>query len=270
MRLCVLGSGSKGNSTYIESGETRILIDCGFSGVETQRRLESIGVDIATLSSILVTHEHGDHVRGVAILSRKYKLPVFANEATIKAAGKDLTNLDAFNEFETGTSFVFQNLKIHPFRISHDAVDPVGYVVEDGSFKVGYCTDTGVATKLMQHRLAGCNSLVLESNHDPVLLKKGPYPQALQQRVRSKSGHLANAEAADFLIGLLHERLEHVVLAHLSETNNDPDIAYNTVTKILEENGNGHGATSQISLSWQDRAGEVICLDKGCNQCRSM
>ncbi len=270
MRLCVLGSGSKGNSTYIESGETRILIDCGFSGVETQRRLESIGVDIASLSSRLVTHEQGDHVRGVAILSRKFKLPVFANEATLRSAGKDLTNMYACKDFETGTSFVFQDLKIHPFRISHDAADPVGYVVEDNSFKVGYCTDTGVATKLMQHRLAGCNTLVLESNHDPVLLKEGPYPQALQQRVRSKTGHLANAEAADFLNGLLHESLEHVVLAHISETNNTPEVAYQTVTKILAENGNGQGVTSQISLSWQDRAGELIYLGKGFNQCRSM
>lgn len=270
MRLCVLGSGSKGNCTYIESGDTRILIDCGFSGVETQRRLQSIGVAIETLSSILVTHEHGDHVRGVAILSRKYNLPIFANEATFAAAGKDFGNLHSFREFATGTSFVFQNLHIHPFRISHDAADPVGFVVEDDLFKVGYCTDTGVATKLMQHRLAGCSSLVLESNHDPALLKNGPYSPALQQRVRSKRGHLANAEAADFLSGLLHERLEHVVLAHISETNNKPEIAFQAVTKILKENGNGQDFTSQISLSWQDRAGELIDLGKGSIPCGSL
>jgi phosphoribosyl 1,2-cyclic phosphodiesterase len=270
MRLCVLGSGSKGNCTYIESGDTRILIDCGFSGVEIQRRLQSIGVVIETLSSILVTHEHGDHVRGVAILSRKYNLPIFANEATCAAAGKDLGNLHSFRKFETGTSFVFQNLQIHPFRISHDAADPVGFVVEDDFFKVGYCTDTGIATKLMQHRLADCSGLVLESNHDPVLLKNGPYSPALQQRVRSKTGHLANVEAADFLSGLLHERLEHVVLAHISETNNKPEIALQTVTKILKENGNGQDFAAQISLSWQDRAGRLIDLEKGSIACGSM
>ena len=126
MRLCVLGSGSKGNCTYIECGKTRILIDGAFSGIETEPRLQSIGVDIADLSAILVTHEHGDHIRGVAVLSRKCKVPVYLNEPTFQAAQKELNKLHAVHHFETGVSFTFQDIKIHPFSISHDAADPVG------------------------------------------------------------------------------------------------------------------------------------------------
>ena len=263
MRLCVLGSGSRGNCTYIESGDTKILIDCGFSGIETKRRLESIGVDIETLSAILVTHEHTDHVRGVAILSRKYKLPVFANEATCQAAGKELSNLHAFTTFDTGAAFTFQDLKIHPFRISHDAADPVGYVVENDGFKIGYCTDTGVQLKVMHHHLSECNGLVLETNHDPELLRNGPYPPALQQRVRSKEGHLSNVEAAKFLNDILHDNLHHVVLAHISAANNTPEMAYRVVANIVDTAGSGQNISTEISLSYQDRAGEFVDLGKG-------
>lgn len=268
MRLCVLGSGSKGNSTYIECGQTRILIDGGFSGVETERRLQSIGVDIAELSAILVTHEHGDHIRGVAVLSRKCKLPVYINEPTFNAAQKDLNSLHAVHHFETGCSFPFQDINIHPFSISHDAADPVGFIIEDGRFKIGYCTDTGAISKMMRHRLAGCHGLVLESNHDPVLLKQGPYPPSLQQRVRSKTGHLANDEAARFVRELVHEQLFHVVLAHISDTNNRPEMVREAIRVEMAEAFPGDCQPS-ISLARQDRAGRLIDLQCGSGEpCR--
>ena len=267
MRFCVLGSGSKGNSTYISSGDTAILIDAGFSGVETARRLALIGVDISSLSAILITHEHGDHVRGVSVLSRRYDLTVFANKATLSKAGKTLDKLFSFQEFSTGKPFQIKDLEIRPFSISHDAADPVGFVVNNGKSSFGYCTDTGMVSRLVKHRLTGLNGLVLESNHDPDMLKTGPYPLELQQRVSSKTGHLANSDAACFLADILHDELEHVVLAHISETNNLPEIVRNTVTSVL----NGHGenfyfvgearnSSTCISLARQDRPGVLINL----------
>lgn len=262
MRLCVLGSGSKGNCTYIEAGDTKILIDCGFSGIEATRRLTAIDVDVSTLSAVFVTHEHTDHIRGVGVLSRKYKIPVFANDGTSQAAAKELSNLHSYTTFETGVSFSFRNLKIHPFQISHDAADPVGFVVENSAFKIGYCTDTGVQLKVMHHHLSGCDSLVLETNHDPELLRNGPYPPALQQRVRSKAGHLSNAEAARFLKDIMHDSLQHVVLAHISSTNNTPELAFQEVTTILEKERT-QSSSARISIAYQDRVGEIVDLTEG-------
>ena len=157
MRFCVLGSGSKGNCTYIQAGNTAVLIDAGFSGKEIERRLTAVGVDPASLSALLITHEHGDHLRGAAVLSRRFRLPVFANPATFRAGGRNLDKLHAYGEFDTGTAFEFQDLTIHPFAVSHDAADPVGFLLGDGRHGLGYCTDTGVVSRLMAHRLAGAD-----------------------------------------------------------------------------------------------------------------
>lgn len=263
MRFCVLGSGSKGNATFVEAGETRLLIDAGFSGKEIEHRLLSIGVDPASLSGILITHEHGDHVKGAAILARRFRLPVFVNELTLVAAGPVLANLPHCQPFVTGEAFVFQDFQIHPFAISHDAADPVGFLLHNGSLLLGYCTDTGVVSQLMRHRLSSCHGLVLESNHDPELLRNGPYPPSLQQRVRGKSGHLANVEAAVFLSEILHDGLEHVVLSHLSETNNRPHLAEEAMAAALAtlRSQRGEGCpVPAISIAHQDRVGEVVTL----------
>ncbi|MBU2537050.1 MAG: MBL fold metallo-hydrolase [Proteobacteria bacterium] len=263
MRFCVLGSGSKGNATFVESGQTRLLIDAGFSGKEIERRLLSIGVEPETLSGILITHEHSDHTRGAAILSRRYGLPVFVNDATLAAALPVLENLRPRHAFFTGNTFVFQDVQIHPYAISHDAADPVGFLVNDGERIMGYCTDTGAVSKLMHHRLSNCHGLVLECNHDPELLRNGPYPPSLQQRVRGKTGHLANEDAAGFLAAILHDGLEHVVLSHLSESNNRPHLAQEAMNVVLEKLREEHGKLKPvpvISLAHQDRVGEVISL----------
>jgi phosphoribosyl 1,2-cyclic phosphodiesterase len=233
MQFSVLGSGSRGNSVFIESGQTSILIDNGFSGKEVMTRLQSIGKDINALDAIIVTHEHNDHINGVGILSRRYKLPVFANDGTFRGGEWRLGKLFKACEFETGEKRVFQDLEIRSFRISHDSADPVGYIVDDGRTRLGYCTDTGRVSLLMKQRLQGCNGLILEFNHDLKMLAQGPYPLAVQQRVRSSQGHLANEDAAAFLKELLHDGLDHIVLAHLSETNNLPDLALHEVGKVL-------------------------------------
>ena len=265
MRFCVLGSGSKGNSTFIEAGSTRILIDAGFSGIEVERRLAAVGIDITTISAILVSHEHGDHIRGVPILSRRFKLPVYASRAAVEASGESLSGVVELCEITAGTSFEIGDLAVHPFSISHDTVDPFGFVATNGSCSVGYCTDTGLATRVMQHRLGGCSGLVLECNHDPEMLKNGGYPPHLQQRIRSKSGHLTNLDAAVFLAELIHEKLEHVVLAHLSDTNNTPELAWHTVEKHLDECGlpAADKRHFDLSVARQESPGEMINLRGG-------
>lgn len=253
MRFCVLGSGSKGNCTYVESGERAVLIDAGFSGVEISRRLETAGLDVGKVCAILVTHEHSDHVSGVGVLSRRYRLPVYANPGTREAAGPALDKLHALVPFVTGTSFALPPFTIHPFSVSHDTADPVGFTLDDGGHTLGYCTDTGMVSRLIHHHLSRCQALVLECNHDLTMLKNGPYPPALQQRIRSKNGHLANPDAIAFLAGLIHDELQHVVLAHISESNNCHDL----VRSELERSGLRGPA---LSLAGQDMPGALLNL----------
>lgn len=253
MRFCVLGSGSKGNCTYVETGGAALLIDVGFSGVEVGRRLESAGLDIGKVIAVLVTHEHGDHVTGVGVLSRKYRLPVYANVGTQAAAGASLDNLHHFVPFATGTSFIIPPFTIHPFATSHDTADPVGFTIDDGTSVFGYCTDTGMVSRLIHYHLRRCQGLVLECNHDLEMLKQGPYPPRLQQRIRSKNGHLANPEAMAFLVDVLHSQLRHVVLAHISDKNNCRD----RIRREIEQSGM---TGPKFSLSHQEKVGDVVTI----------
>jgi len=257
MRFCVLGSGSKGNATLVQSGETSVLIDNGFSGKELAGRLAAVGVAMEDLDALLLTHEHSDHVAGVGVVSRRTKLAVHANEATFLAAEKRIGTPHRFLPFQSGEEFVVGGLSIHPFSLSHDAVDPVGFVLTDGRFRFGYCTDTGCVTRLMERRLAGCHALVLEANHDLVMLKNGPYPPELQQRVRGNRGHLSNVDAAGFLATLLHDALQEVVLAHLSEQNNLPTLAFQEASAVTTM---GLQKRCRISLALQHRVGRMVRL----------
>lgn len=259
MRFCVLGSGSKGNATYVEADGRALLIDAGFSGKEICRRLEEVGCSMARVEGVMLTHEHNDHIQGAGVLARKYKTTLLANEATFLAATPRLGKVTTFQPFTTGEKFTFAGFTIHPFAISHDTVEPVGFVVEHGGMALGFCTDTGMVSRLLQQRLAGCHGLVLECNHDLQMLADGPYPLHLQQRVRSRQGHLANNDAAHFLGDLLHDRLQHVVLAHLSETNNQPELAFEEVTGFLASVKNGF-PLPEISLSWQESPGVMVKL----------
>jgi phosphoribosyl 1,2-cyclic phosphodiesterase len=260
MRFCVLGSGSKGNSTLVMGGRGGVLIDAGFSCKEIERRLAAIGIKPQELSAIMVSHEHSDHIRGVGVLSRKFKLPVFSTSLTREAAGAALEKLHRHEVFASGTSFEVEDLTIHPFSVSHDAADPVGFVLQDSQSRLGYCADTGIVSRLMEHRLSLCQALIFECNHDPQLLKNGPYPESLKQRVRSKSGHLANGQALVFLKKIAEEGcLTHVVLAHISETNNHPE----KIQQAIEEHFNPENqaiAGPRFLLARQDEIGELIEL----------
>ncbi len=263
MKFCVLGSGSRGNATYLESGGTALLIDAGMSGRELQKRLAAIGVELAALDAILVTHEHNDHVQGVGVLSRRVKIPVHATPATFAAAAGIVNRLYSYNEFESGVPFQLRNLEIHPFSISHDTDDPVGFRISDGHVSFGYCTDTGKVSRLMLHRLASCQGLVLESNHDAAMLQNGSYPPYLKQRIRSSQGHLDNNQAAGFLRELVHESLQHVVLAHLSEENNHPEIARQTARAALDCSPCCGDKAVTVTVARQEAAGELLCLARG-------
>lgn len=231
MRISVLSSGSKANCTYVECGNTRLLIDCGLSGREVTRRLEELGVDAATLTAVLITHEHCDHLRGVATVSRRYRLPVYVNKAT----SRFLKPLFGVELFQTGEEFSVGELKVSPFSIVHDASDPVGFVLEGRGIRVAQATDLGKVTPVVEYALTNVNALILESNHDKELLHNCSYPWELKQRIASTHGHLSNEEASSLLVTLSHMDLKHVVLGHLSENSNTPEHALRAVRDNFEE-----------------------------------
>jgi phosphoribosyl 1,2-cyclic phosphodiesterase len=235
IRLSVLGSGSRGNSTYVATERVRLLVDGGLSARELERRLLSIGASPKELNGIVVTHEHVDHVRGVGTLSRRYKLPVYLNKQTHLHLPDSVGRLDQKEEFVTGRSFSIEDLTIHPFAISHDGVDPVGFTLANGSVKIGVCTDLGAATQLVYRHLEHCSVLILEANHDMAMLKKGPYPWPVKQRIKSRVGHLSNEQSVDVLSRVFSENLQEVVLAHMSETNNSAEMVLQTFNGMLEQ-----------------------------------
>ncbi len=256
MRFSVLGSGSKGNSIYVESGSSSILIDNGFSGKELDRRLKLIDRSIHELDGVCITHEHNDHIGGVGVVSRRCKIPVYANEGTYRGAKAKLGKLHKRYGYENGERFAIGDLEVQAFPISHDTLDPVGYVVNDGSSYLGICTDTGMVTKLMELRLARCQGLVLEFNHNLEMLKNGPYPLPLQQRVRSNKGHLSNEDGAKLLQALIHPGLKYGVLAHLSEINNNPELA-RVAAKRCDFSQNPE---TQLLLASQEKPSSLLSL----------
>ena len=233
MKLSLLASGSKGNAVYLESGTTRLLIDAGLSAVELIRRLSLIGVDAASLHAILISHDHTDHTRGAGTLARKLKIPLLVSYQTRQAAAAVLKKSEAL-EFESGYAFSFRDLLIDPFPITHDAVDPVGFVIESSEGKIGFATDLGIVTRLVTEKLKLSRLLVLEANHDEEMLMNGPYPWHLKQRIKSRHGHISNSESMQLLEELLHDRLDGVFLAHLSEVNNDPQLPHAAATRLLD------------------------------------
>lgn len=232
MRVCLLASGSQGNSIFIETRETGLLLDVGLSAKQINRRLEMLDTSGENLHGLLVSHEHLDHCRGIGPMARRYKMPVFMHQKTRQALPK-LGELPDHREFESGQSFHFRDLDIETIPLTHDAELTVGYVITTPQGKIGVVTDLGLATRLVADRLRGCRVLILESNHDEDLLRDGPYPWHLKQRIRGRHGHLSNRDCAALLEGLLWEGLEAVFLAHLSETNNTPEHALNCAGQAL-------------------------------------
>ena len=254
LSVSVLASGSRGNATYISDGRTAILIDAGLSGVEIQRRMARKGLDPGSLNAILVSHEHADHIHGVGVLSRRFGLTVYINDGTRQASGKALGKLHGIFPFSCGHAFSIGSLAIHPFSISHDAEDPAGFTISCNGGKVGVATDLGIATGVVKTHLQACDILILEANHDPQMLIDGPYPWPLKQRIRGRSGHLSNDDTALLLEVLQHDRLAHVILAHLSEENNTPDKARQAVKTVL------NAASARLHVASQAAGSRVLTL----------
>ncbi|MBU6505586.1 MAG: MBL fold metallo-hydrolase [Betaproteobacteria bacterium] len=232
MRFASLGSGSEGNGLLVEWGETRVLLDCGFSLSDTERRLARLGLVPQALSAILATHEHSDHLSGVAPLARRYGLPVFGSFGTLSLL-RDALDAAQLRPVADARPFTLGGLDIEPFAVPHDAREPLQFVLGNGRLRLGVLTDTGCATPHIEQMLRTCDALFLETNYDPRMLAQGPYPPQLKARVRGRFGHLSNGEAAELLSRLEHRRLQRVVAAHVSQKNNTPELARAALSAVL-------------------------------------
>lgn len=251
--LCPLASGSKGNSLFVSCRNSSILIDAGLSGIEIERRLNAVNISPESLSAIIITHEHSDHVKGAGILSRRFNLPVYITKKTYEAC-RGLGKIEALCLFECGKPFQIGKILVSPFSISHDATDPSGLTMEYNGEKIGIATDLGIVTSLVKEHLKNSNILYLESNHDPDMLINGSYPWHLKQRIKGRTGHLSNLDAAGLLSELETDALKHVILAHLSEENNCPEKAVQEISKTL------NGSNIALHVAGPDKVGAIIKL----------
>lgn len=235
LRFCLLGSGSSGNAALVYSETTRILIDCGFSFVQINTRLRAVDESVDGLRAVFVTHEHIDHVAGLGVLCRKTGVPAHLTTGTYESLPKTVGVIPRVELFEAGDEIRIGDLEITSYSVSHDAADPVSYIIRNGGAKLGFATDLGHCSHLVRARLAGCHALVLESNYCPEMLRTGGYPPQVQQRIRSRIGHLSNHDMSALLSELLHDSLQTVVLVHISANNNSPDLAHAMATEVVRD-----------------------------------
>lgn len=253
MRFASLGSGSEGNALVVQVGQTCVLMDCGFNLTETVSRLARLGIQPEALSGIVVTHEHGDHIDGVARLARKYALPVWLTHGTLRAKFKTLGDLPDVSEINPHVSFPIGDVEVQPYLVPHDAAEPVQYTFGDGEKRLGVLTDAGSSTPFIEQTLSGCSALVLECNHDADMLANGDYHFSLKQRVGGRFGHLNNAEAGQLLARLDNSRLQHILAAHLSRKNNTPELAVRTLSTALNCSEDWIGvATQEEGFAWRE------------------
>jgi phosphoribosyl 1,2-cyclic phosphodiesterase len=250
LRFSSLGSGSRGNATLVAAGRTCVMVDCGFSVTETRRRLARLGKSPEDIDAILVTHEHSDHIGGVAALARRFGIPVWMTAGTSVVHGDtEVPSLDWFCGLE---AFAIGDLEITPFPVPHDAREPCQFVFGDGASRLGVLTDTGSVTAHIRRQLDACQALLLECNHDTDLLAGGPYPPALKRRVGGHLGHLSNRQAAELLSELDTGTLRHVVAAHLSDKNNRPELARAALAAALGCASDWIGVADQAAgLDWR-------------------
>lgn len=229
MRFCSLGSGSEGNALIVEVGEgvstSRVMMDCGFGLADTEMRLARAGLAPEQLDAIVVTHEHADHIGGVARFARRHSIPVWLTHGTAKVLSERALPSALIHYVDPHTSFAVGNVHVTPYTVPHDAYEPVQYVFSDGASRLGVLTDVGTITTHIEASLSDCDALVLEANHDATMLAEGPYPASLKRRVSGKFGHLDNDTAAALLGRVRGAKLRHVIAAHLSKQNNTRELA---------------------------------------------
>jgi phosphoribosyl 1,2-cyclic phosphodiesterase len=252
--FCPLASGSKGNCVYLGTANTKVLIDAGISAKAIKARLEEINVDLGDIDAILITHEHNDHIQGLRVLAYKLGIPILANQETAKGIVGIFNDCPKFKIFSTGETFHFGDLEVHPFSIQHDTLDPVAFTIKFDGLKLGFCTDLGFVTSLVQSQLRDCDYLYLESNHQPSMVHASSRPMVYKQRVLGRSGHLSNEECGLLLSHVHHPKLKHVHLAHLSSECNSPETAIEIVKGILKN----HGIDLELTVAPQERISKAI------------
>ena len=263
MYFCPLYSGSSGNALFCQYGGTRLLIDAGKSGKTIEDALASIGADIRTISGVLITHEHSDHIAGAGVLARKYHLPLYATRETWWAMKDKIGKIppDTMREIEAGKDFWLGDLGVVPFSIPHDAADPVGYRLYGGSVSVSTATDLGVFSEDVYANVAGSTLVLLESNHDPDMLRTNPkYSAALKARILGDHGHLSNEACSAALLRLISAGTRDVILGHLSGENNTPTLARRVSTDTLEREGIRTGEDVRLQIALRDEVGQVYTL----------
>jgi phosphoribosyl 1,2-cyclic phosphodiesterase len=254
VRVAVLGSGSSGNCTFVATDRVKILVDAGLSRRETLRRLASIGESPEGIQAILVTHEHWDHIGGLARLASQNKIPVFISSLT-HAALPPQSVPPTVETIRPGIGFQIGDLTIEPFTIPHDAADPVAFCLRSQGVQIAVCTDLGYIPENVKDSLQGTHCLIMESNHDVEMLRNGPYPWTVKQRVMGRTGHLSNLALGEFLTNHFDRQARLLVLAHLSEQNNHPEIARMAAASALESLS---ASDIRLAVSSQREATEVF------------
>lgn len=264
IKFCSLSSGSSGNCQYIETENSKILIDAGFSGKRIEALLSSIGVNPSTLDGILVTHEHIDHSMGVGVFSRRYDIPIFANANTWIGMSSIIKSINEKNTkiFKTNDNFDINDISIHPINVFHDSLEPVGYILYNGKTKISIITDTGCVNDNIKYEIKNSNLYYMESNHDVQMLREGSYPWSLKQRIMSTKGHLSNDDAGVILGDVLAGKGEVVLLAHLSQDNNLPELAYKTVRDSILSQGLDVDNDIKLDITFRDRTTCIYKFDK--------
>lgn len=265
MRLVSIASGSSGNCIYAGSENTHILIDAGISNKRIEQGLNEIGLKGSELSGILITHEHSDHTKGLGVLARKYKVPIYGTRETLEEIGNmkylGEYSRDLYSPIQPDVDFTIGDLKIKPFSIDHDAANPVAYRVQNGKRTVAVATDLGHYDNYIIEQLQGLDALLLESNHDIRMLESGPYPYYLKRRILGDHGHLSNENAGRLLNHILHDGLKRVLLGHLSKENNYEELAYETVRLEIDQGDSPFKAADfAIAVAKRDEMSEIITI----------
>jgi|WetSurMetagenome_2_1015567.scaffolds.fasta_scaffold26802_2 phosphoribosyl 1,2-cyclic phosphodiesterase len=257
LSFTILGSGSSGNTTLVSDGSSHILVDVGLSGRETARRLRECKVEPEEITAIVVSHEHGDHCRGVAPFAKDLDIPVFMTEEVFRSSEMKL-NPAKHRPIAAGDQFDIHGIGFTSFSVPHDSVEPLGFVIEKDGVKLGIVLDLGYLSNLVLERLKGCDGIIMESNHDVQMLKVGPYPWSLKQRVMSRRGHLSNESVAQFLANDFDGKATHVVLAHLSKQNNLPELALLTAQRALESRSGLIVSQTRLELAHADQISKAF------------
>lgn len=248
--FCPLASGSKGNCLYLETDETKILIDAGLSLKQIALRLKNLDRTLDQIDAILVTHEHMDHIQGIKRICNTYSIPLFTNSETAKGIYANFQMPFKFKIFTTGEMFHFRDLKIYPFPVHHDTLDPVALCIESNDIRLGICTDAGIVTTQMIASLKDCDYLYIEANHQPSMVHACSRPIVYKRRVLGRQGHLSNEDCLKLLRAIAHPKLKHIYLAHLSQECNHPDLALKTIKDAFKN--------IPVSIAYQEKISEKV------------